>query len=51
MLPMVHLLLQKDGIVTEMMYLYRSGSGVNEQELCTPMYNPLMPETFGLVCL
>jgi len=37
MLPIVHGLLQKDGIVTEIIYLYKSGSSVKEQELCTPM--------------
>ena len=51
MLPIVHFLLQKDDIVTEIMYLYRNGSGVNEHELCTPMYNPLIPGTFGLARL
>jgi len=43
----VHLIPQKEVMLTEMIYLYSKGSGENEQERCTLILRPLIPGIFG----
>jgi len=46
---MVHLIPQKEIMLTEMINLYSKGSGENEQERCTLILRPLIPGIFGSV--
>jgi len=43
----VHLIPQKEVMLTEMIYLYSKGSGENEHERCTLILRPLIPGIFG----
>jgi len=43
----VHLIPQKEVMLTEMIYLYSKGSGENEQERCILILRSLIPGIFG----
>ena len=43
----MHLIPQKEVMLTEMIYLYSKGSGEKEQERCTLILRPLIPGILG----